>query len=398
MDTVAHKSAATNEFDVPLDRSLFSTAKWEMEFDRVGSHDLLGFGTADMDFRSAAPIAAALERTARLGHFGYPYKPESYYEAVMGFYKRKFGWEIERSWISHSTGVYPSMRPLIDQLTAEGDEIVYQSPVHFQFRNIIAANRRVPVANPLMCRDGRYEIDFEHLESVVTNRTRMLLLCNPHNPVGRVWTPEELKRLADFCVERDIIVLSDELYCGLLFKGQSFTPFAKVSHDASMITVTLTSASKMFNLTGLKHSQVVTENPRLMNAYLEGLKQDASGYGGSIFGQVAAEVAYRDCDDWLDRLMEYVTDNFNFAREFLRKELPDVKVYDMESTYFMWLDISKYGIADDQAKSHFEEKFGLVLNYGIDLGRGGEGHVRFNIAAPRTLLVEALNRMKRALS
>lgn len=388
----------SHEFDVVLSRDQISTAKWEMEIDRLGNRELLGFGTADMDFRSPKEISEALQNTARVGHFGYPFKQPAYYEAMIGFYKRKFGWEIKREWISHSTGIYPSMRPLIDQLTNEGDEIVYQSPVHFQFKNIISANKRVALANPLAVKNGRYEMDFEHLESVVSPRTRMLLLCNPHNPVGRVWTPEELKRLADFCVARNIIVLSDEVYCGLLFKGQQFTPFASVSKSASMNTVTLVSASKMFNLTGLKHSQVVTENPELMATYLEGFKQDASGYGGSLFGQVATEVAYRDCDGWLDRLMHYVTGNYEFACEFLRRELPDITVYDMESTYFLWLDLSKYGISDADMRKHFEDKFGLVLNYGIDLGPGGEGCVRFNIGAPRSLLIQGLDRLKQALS
>ena len=398
LDLHADGAPVLSEFDEVLDRSKFSTVKWEFEIDRTGNPDVLGFGTADLDFRSAAPIASALAKTAALGHFGYPYKPDSYYEALIGFYKRHFGWAIQREWLAHNVGIYPSMRPLIDRLSVEGDEIVYQPPVHFQFRNIVAAAGRVPLANPLALRNGRYEMDFEQLASVVTDRTRLLFLCNPHNPVGRVWTPAELGRLADFCNQRKIVVVSDEVYCGLLHEGAKFTPFASVSQDALMNSVTLLSASKMFNLTGLKHSQVVAANPRLMFEYLEGLKRDTSGYGGSLFGHVATEVAYRDCDGWLQRLMQYVAGNYRFAEEFFQSKLPKVVVRPTESTYFMWLDLSGYGMTHAEMVDLFETRHGLVLNYGADYGPGGEGHIRLNIGTPRWILAKGLARMGTALA
>ncbi|CUR72860.1 Cystathionine beta-lyase PatB [Achromobacter xylosoxidans] len=395
--TTAASQDSFGEFDEVLDRSELSAVKWEMEFDRLGRKDLLSFGTADMDFRSPAAIGAALERVARVGHFGYPYKSASYYEAIIGFYQRNFGWTVQREWISHSTGVYPSMRPLIDRLSSIGDEVIYQSPVHFQFRNIIAANGRIPVANPLKLNNGRYEMDFEHLSRCVTPRTRLLLLCNPHNPVGRAWSRGELARLAEFCTKHRIIVLTDELYCGLLHEGATYTPYASVSEGALMNSVTLTSASKMFNLTGLKHSQVIAANPLLMATYLEGFKQDASGYGGSMFGQAAAEVAYRDCDDWLKRLMHYIAGNLQFATSYFEQYLPEVKVHPMESTYFMWLDFTGLGLSDLEMRHLFEDKHGLVLNYGVDLGPGGEGHIRLNIATQRSILELGLKRISDAL-
>lgn len=386
-----------SEFDEVLDRSKLSTVKWELEIDRTGNPDLLGFGTADLDFRSPAPIAAALAQTASVGHFGYPYKPRSYYDALIGFYKRHFGWEIRQEWLAHNVGVYPSMRPLIDRLSVEGDEIVYQPPVHFQFRNIVAAAGRVPLANPLVLRNGRYEMDFDQLAACVTERTRLLLLCNPHNPVGRAWTADELGRLSEFCKQRNIVVVSDEVYCGLLHEGVRFTPFASVSNDALMNSVTLLSASKMFNLTGLKHSQVVAANPRLMTEYLEGLKRDTSGYGGSLFGHVATEVAYRDCDGWLKALMEYVACNYRFAEEFFKTKLPEIVVHPTESTYFMWLDLSSYRMSHAEMVDLFEKKHGLVLNYGADYGPGGEGHIRLNIGTSRWILAKGLARMAAAL-
>ena len=385
-------------FDRPLDTAGLHRVKWELEAERTGRPDIMGFGTADMDVRSPAPIAAALERTARLGHFGYPHKPPAYYEAMQGFYARHFGWGIERGWISHNVGIYPSMRPLIDQLSAPGDEVIWQPPVHFQFRNIVAAAGRVPVANPLALRDGRYEFDFDQLAACVTPRTRLLLLCNPHNPVGRVWTPAELRRLADFCHARGIVVVADEVYCGLTYEGVRFTPFASVSPEAAMNSVTLLSASKMFNLTGLKHSQVVAPNPRLLEAYLEGLKRDTSGYGGSLFGHVAAEVAYRDCDGWLAALMRHVERNYAFGAAFLAEQLPRIIVRPVDSTYFMWLDLSAYGMSHARMLEVFEAGQGLILNYGADYGPGGEGHIRLNIGTQRATLAEGLRRMAAALA
>ncbi|WP_157628266.1 MalY/PatB family protein [Ensifer sp. BR816] len=394
----ADAAAETTDFDEILDRSTLSTVKWEMEIDRTGNKSLLGFGTADMDFRSPKPIATALERTARLGHFGYPYKPNSYYEALIGFYKRHFGWEIKREWIAHNVGIYPSMRPLIDRLSVEGDAIIYQPPVHFQFRNIVAAAGRVPVANPLVLRNGRYEFDFDQLSHCVSSRTRLLLLCNPHNPVGRVWSRDELAQLAEFCQQHNIVVVSDEVYCGLLHDGFHFTPFGSVSSDALMNSVSLLSASKMFNLTGLKHSQVIAANPRLMHEYLEGLKRDTSGYGGSLFGHAATEVAYRDCDGWLADLMKYVAGNYAFAEAFFKERLPRIRIRPTESTYFMWLDLSDYGMSHQEMLDLFETRHGLVLNYGEDYGPGGEGHIRLNIGTPKSILVQGIGRMAQALS
>lgn len=393
----ASLSPRSVNFDEILDRTKLCSVKWDMEIERTGNKDLLGFGTADMDFRSAEEIGLALEQVAQRGHFGYPFKPASYYDAMEGFYERHFGWKLKRQWIAHNVGIYPSMRPLIDQLTQVGEEIIYQPPVHFQFRNIIAAAGRVPIANPLKLVDDRYEFDFEHLASCVSSKTRMLLLCNPHNPVGRVWTKDELKRLSEFCARHKIVVVSDEVYCGLVFEGVRMTPFASVSHEALMNSVTLVSASKMFNLTGLKHSQVIAANPDLMQQYLEGLKRDTSGYGGSIFGHAATEVAYRDCDYWLTAVMQYVAENYRHAETVLTEAVPHLKIRPTESTYFMWLDFSGYGLTYEEMVDLFERKYGLVLNYGHDYGPGGEGHVRLNIGTPRAILQQGLQRLIEAL-
>lgn len=392
------RRGAHPDFDAPLDRSLYSTLKWEMEAQRLGRADLLGMGTADLDFRSPPAVIEALERTARAGHFGYPHKSDGYYAAMTGFYARHFGWEIERSWISHNVGIYPSMRPLIDQLTAEGDEVIYQPPVHFQFPAVVAAAGRVPVANPLVIRNGRYEMDLAQLEARISGRTRLLLLCNPHNPVGRVWTRDELRALSEICARHGVVVVSDEVYCGLLFPAVAFTPYATVSPEAAMHSVALVSASKMFNLTGLKHSQVVAANPVLLGAYQEGLRRDTLSYGGSVFGQVGAEVAYRDCDDWLAALMVYIAGNYRFAEDYVAEHLPLARCIRPESTYFMWLNLAGYNLSRAELQERVETGQGLIVNYGEDMGTGGEGYIRINLGTQRALVEEGLGRLSRALS
>ncbi|MDP4021986.1 aminotransferase class I/II-fold pyridoxal phosphate-dependent enzyme [Methylobacterium sp. NEAU 140] len=395
--TPASSTADEFGFDVPLDRAGLSTAKWEMEIARTQDPTLLCFGTAEMDYRAAPPIRAALERVAGAGHFGYPFKRASYYEAVVGYFDRHFGWKIEKDWIASNVGIYPSMQPLIEELTEPGDEILYQPPVHHIFPEVIQAAGRVALANPLVERRGRYEIDFDDLSWKVTERTRMLLLCSPHNPVGRVWTRAELDRLSAFCLERGILVLSDEVYCGLIFDGVAFTPFANVSAAASRNSVTLTSASKSFNVTGLKHSLVIAEDEGLRGAYMRGLKRNNLYFGGCVFGQAAAEAAFRDCDAWTKAAVRHIEGNFRYLEQFLRIHLPELSVTSPEGTYFAWINVKSLDLATEQLRDVLEKEAHVAVTYGAFLGEGGDGHIRLNLATARSNLSEGLCRIAAAI-
>ncbi|UIJ82184.1 MalY/PatB family protein [Rhizobium leguminosarum] len=383
-------------FNVPLDRAELSSAKWEYEIARKGDPTLLCFGTAEMDYRAAPPICAALERVAKAGHFGYPYKRVSYYEAIIGYFNRHFSWSIQKDWIASNVGIYPSMQPIIDELTSPGDEIIYQPPVHHIFPEVITAAGRTAVANPLVKRGTRYEMDFEDLAAKTTARTKILLLCSPHNPVGRVWTREELERLNAFCLERGVIVVADEVYCSLVFEGVEFTPFAGLSQSASLNSITLVSASKSFNVTGLKHSMFVAENPDLRDAYMRGLKRNNLYFGGCIFGQAATEAAFRDCDDWSLAAVRYIQGNFEYLRSFIEKHLPLVTVTTPEATYFAWLDFGRLGLSVDELRSFFEDEAHVVVTLGEPLGAGGKGHARFNLGTTRSLVEEGLHRIAQA--
>lgn len=380
-------------FDRPLDRSRLSTWKWEGDIARKGDPDLLCLGIAEMDFPAAPPIVHAMQRLIDTGHFGYPYKQQPYYDALVGYLARRFDWQVEQSWIAHNVGIYPSMHALIEQLSEPGDEIIFQSPVHHIFPEIISAGMRVPVANPLRETAGRYEMDFEDLAAKIGPRTRMLFLCNPHNPVGRAWSCAELSRLNEICVARGVIVVSDEVYASLVFPGATFTPFAKVSAEAAQNSVTLMSASKSFNLTGLKHSIVIAPNPHLLDRYMRGMRSTNLYFGGSIFGQAATEAAFRHCDTWTDALMAYIGANVDLVRQFIATRMPGVRMSEPEATYFAWLDFRQLGLEPDALQSFFEDQAHVALTMGEPMGPGGAGFARLNLATQRSVIEQALHRI-----
>lgn len=380
-------------FGQPLDRTGLSTMKWEAEIERTGQADFLGFGTAEMDFVAAPAITRALTTVAEKGHFGYPYKSAAYQEAITGFFARRFGWTIERNWIASNVGIYPAMQPIIEELTEPDDEIIYQTPVHHIFEEVITSAGRVAVPNPLILRNGQYEMDLVQLRQVISPRTRLLMLCSPHNPVGRVWSRDELLALNEACLEHGIIVLADEVYCGLLFDHARFTPFASLSSAASLNTITLVSASKSFNITGLKHSLVIAENADLRTAYMRGLLRSNLNFGSSIFGMAATEAAFRDCDDWSAAVMRYVAGNFAHLQWRLAAEMPEIRLTQPEATYFAWADCRAMNLDAVGLRQFFDAEARVGLSYGALLGPGGEGHVRINLGTARATLDQGIDRI-----
>ena len=383
-------------FDTILDRSALSTMKWNSEIARTGHQDLLSFGTADMDFQSPPEVVKALIACAERGHFGYPWKGPQYYEAVMGYLARRFEWKVERAWIDTAAGVYASMQPVLGALTQPGDEVIIQTPVHHIFRELVVAMGRVVVENPLDTDGNTYSMDLEDLQSRITERTKVLLLCSPHNPMGRIWRKTELEALYDVCLCHNIVVISDEIYSGLLYPKQAFVPAATISRAASLSTVTLISASKSFNMTGLKHSLVVTENEAIRDAFRREQKCSNMYYGGSTFGQIATEVTFRECDSWSDELIEYVQKNAEFFRSGLAEIFPFCNTYQAEATYFLWVDFSAYGLRSEDVVKHLQDQAHIIVTGGHTLGLGGEGHVRWNLGCPRSILAEALDRLRKA--
>ena len=387
----------TRLFDENLSEHGLSRAKWEMEIARTGDPGVLCFGTADMDFRSPPRWSTLLPRSWPGGTSDTPTSrtaitPQSWTTTHAGP-----DGNLQRGWLRSGVGIYASMHTLIDELTEPDDEIVFQTPVHHIFREIVEANGRIPVENPLVAVDGRYQMDLDASASQMGPRTRMLLLCNPHNPVGRAWTHNELESLNEFCAERGIVVVADEVYYALLHDGTTFTPFASLSSAASKNTVTVTSASKSFNLTGFKHSLVIAENADLLEAYDRGQRKANAYFGGSTMGIVATEAALRRGDGWVVELMSHIAANRAVLRHWFGTNAPEVTVFDADSTYFAWLDCRAWGLRDDQLMRWLEEDARIILTAGHALGTGGSGHVRWNLACSRATLEKGLARLGEAL-
>ena len=383
-------------FEEQLERSKLRTMKWEYEQERKKNQNLLCFGTAEMDFKAAPPILEAFQEVVERGHFGYPYKRESYYEAVIGWFQRHCGFEVKREWIANGVAIYPSFQALIEGLSQPGDEVVFQTPVHFIFQDIIRSLKRVPVENPLKIVQGRYEMDLDDLEKRITEKTKLLILCNPHNPVGRAWTKNELGKLMDICIKNRVYVISDEVYFGLIYKGKTYTPLASVSKEASMNSVTCISPSKSYNLTGIKHSLVITENPDIMSRYKAELHKNNEFFGESIFGHAAVEAAFGKCDAWSEALMQYMEGNYRTVLEFVEKYMPEVHVFEPDATYFLWMDFHCLNLSEEEMTAFFEDEAEVEVSQGSTLGTDGSGYVRMNIATQRSLLLAGLERVKKA--
>lgn len=384
-----------SRFDTVLDRSELSTMKWEAEWAKAGSRDVLCYGTADMDFRSPEPVLQALRTVIDRGHLGYPYIRPSFYEAVGGWLERSAGWKIDAAnEIACNVSIYTSVWNLLDALTVPGDEVIIQTPVHFCFREMIEVNGRKAVSNPLICPDGRYTMDFEQLERCFTERTKIVWLCNPHNPVGRAWSRAELERVAEICKKHDVWIVSDDVYCGLLYEGTQYVPVASVSEDAAMRTVTCYSPSKTYNTTGVKFSFIVAQNPELMAKYKQSLHRLDLDYGINALGLAVAEAAYSQCDGWTQELMAYVQENHAMLCR-AAEQMPKVRVCKAEATYFAWMDWRETGL-DDEGLRRMLREAGLVMESGAELGPGGSGWLRMNLACPNSVLQAGLARLKTA--
>lgn len=378
-------------FDELIRREGSNCIKYDFRKDVFGREDVLPLWVADMDFKTPDFVIEAIR--TRLDHevLGYTYRPASYHEAILSWMLRRHGWTIQKEWISFSPGVVAGLTLAIESFSEPGDEVVLQPPVYQPFFDSIRMTRRKMVENPLKLVDGRYTFDLDDLKSKVTEKTKLLLLCNPQNPGGMVWTREELEALAAFCMEHGILVISDEIHSDLIFKGHRHIPFASLSEEVANHCVVCMAPSKTFNMAGLSTSFLVIPDKRLYAAYERTLRIPHL-HMGNLFGTVALEAAYRKGDEWLEQLIAYLWSNYLFLEDFLKENLPAVKVMKPEATYLVWLDFSAYGLNDDQLNTRIIGA-GVGLNRGIQFGREGSGYMRMNIGCPRPLLAEALDRM-----
>lgn len=384
----------TNQFDHRISRIGTSSVKYDGRKDYFGTNDVLPLWVADMDFAVPAAVRDALSARAAHPIYGYTVYPESMYESLIAWLRQRLAWKVEREWIVMCPGVVPSLHATIIAMSQPGDDVIVQPPVYAPF---LAAPKSVgcrPRPNPLKLEEGRYRFDLEHFERCAAEGARLLLLCSPHNPVGRVWQPEELQALLDICRRYEIAVVSDEIHADLVHPGQFHTPLARVN-DGEVRIITAVAPSKAFNIPGLGLSALIVpeERDRIAIAKAFGrLRVD----GANPFSIAAFEAAYREGAAWLDELLDYLAETYKMVREFLQQHLPLIKLTASEGTYLLWLDCRPMGLDDKQLERFFVQQAGVGLIPGIIFGEQGSGFMRMNIAAPRSVIAEALEKIARA--
>ena len=381
-------------FDEIIDRHDTNSVKWEGMTRMFGREGLFPRWVADMDFKVPQEIVDAIKVRAEQGIFGYTFRPENFYNSIIGWMARRHDLDIKREWIVDGAGVVSALTIAVLAYTKPGDEIIVQPPVYYPFFGIIKNNGRIIVNNPLKFENRRYSMDFEDLRKKITNRTKMIILCNPHNPVGRVWNHQEIEDLLDICNKNDLILASDEIHSDFVYDPHIHT--SVLSFASKENTVTFLAPNKTFNLAGIPSSIVVIPDKKLRDEFevtLDNLDVETS----NIFSIVATQAAYTYGDEWFDALLEYLTENLKFLESFLDREMPKVDLVKSEGTYLAWLDFRRLGLSDEKLSNIIINKANLALDDGNLFGIGGSGFQRMNIAMPRELLLTGLEKLKNAL-
>lgn len=386
------------DFDEIVDRRESDCLKYDFAVERGKPEDILPLWVADMDFRTAPCITKRMQKDIELGIFGYTDSKDAYFHALADWYQTYFGWKAEKSWLVKTPGVVFAIAMAIQALTKEGEGVMLQQPVYYPFRIAIEDNHRRLVNNELVLRDGRYEIDFEDFEEkIVQEKVKLFLLCSPHNPVGRVWTKEELQRIGDICLKHDVKIISDEIHSDFVYPGHQHHVLLTVDESFRDISIICTAPSKTFNLAGLQISNIFIPNPKIRKAFLRAMS--AVGYSQvNMLGLHACQAAYEDGREWLEQLKVYLKDNLDFVRDYLEKNLPQIKLIEPEGTYLVWLDCRGLGLPEEELERLIVNGAKLWLDGGAIFGKAGEGFERINIACPRSILEEALERLKRAVA
>lgn len=381
------------DFDEIISRRNSNSYKW----DAVMEEGVLPMWVADMDFRTAPAVVEVLRKRMDHGIFGYTKVPPVYYDAIINWFTRRHGWQIDRDWIIYTSGVVPALSAIIKALTVPGDRVLVQPPVYNCFFSSIRNNGCEIVANPLVYTNGTYRIDFDDLARKATDpKVKLLLLCNPHNPVGRVWTRAELMCIGEICLRNDVLVVADEIHCELVYSGHTYIPFASISDDFRKSSVTCTSPSKAFNLAGLQIANIFAadESVRVKIDKAINLNEVCDV---NPFGVEALVAAYNDGEEWLEELKCYLSDNYLYMRTFFNKYLPQFPVVKLEGTYLVWVDCSVLNRSSKEIAEILLKAEKLRINEGSMYGEAGEGFIRINIACPRQILTDGLNRLKRGL-
>lgn len=384
-------------FDKIVERKNTNSLKYDFAREFGKPEDLIPLWVADMDFETPEEVRERLKEIAAFGIYGYTQTKDDYKESVTGWFSRRFGWETQKEWIVPTPGVVFALNLAIRAYTKPGENILIQPPVYYPFSASIRDNGRNVVENSLIYENGHYRMDFEDMEKkIVENDVKMFVLCSPHNPVGRVWTKEELMQAAEICRKHHVLVVSDEIHCDFTYPGIAHTVFASISEEVSQNCVIFTAPSKTFNLAGLQVSNVFIPNPELRSAFME--ERRRTGYDEmNIFASAACQAAYTYGEGWLEELKQYLTENRNFVQKYLEENIPEITLVEPEGTYLLWLDCSGLGLDDDELEHMMIHDAKLWLDRGSMFhGLAGQFE-RVNIACPKSLLEQALGQLAQAV-
>ena len=382
-------------FDEIIEREGTNCIKYDARERFFGKSDVLPLWVADMDFKTPDFIVEAIKKRAEHEIYGYTFRSESYYQSIIGWMKRRHNWDIQKDWISFSPGVVAGLTYGIEAFSKPGEGVIVQPPVYFPFFDSVKGTKRKMIENPLKIENGRYTFDFDDLKSKIDENTKLLLLSNPQNPGGMVWTKDELTTLANICLENKIMIISDEIHSDLIFEGQKHIPLPSLSEEIAQNCMVTMAPSKTFNVAGFSTSIVIIPNKTKFVRYERAIGVPHL-HMGNIFGTVALEAAYTYGDEWLKQLLVYLWENYLLLENFFKANLPKVKVMKPEATYLIWLDFREYGMKNDELMKFTIENAGVGLNDGGRFGTGGDGWLRINIGCPQSILVEALERLGKA--
>ena len=385
------------DFDKVIDRHGTNCLKFDFAKERGKNGDELSLWVADMDFQVAKPITDALQAQVNHGIYGYTEVKSDYFDIVKNWFKDNFDWEIKKGSLVKTPGVVYAIAMAVKAFTKEGEAVIIQQPVYYPFSEMIIANNRKLVNSPLVLKDGRYEIDFEDFEKkIVENNVKLFILCSPHNPVGRVWSVEELKRIGDICIKHDVVIFSDEIHADFVYEPNKHHVFASLGESYAANSVIATAPSKSFNIAGLQVSNIFIENKKLRDAFRNEIVK--SGYSQlNTMGLVAARAAYESGKEWLDEVRAYIKDNLIFFRDYLKENIGELSLIEPEGTYLVWVDFRKLGLSEKQREDLIVNKAKLWIDSGAMFGVDGEGFERFNIACSRSYLKQALDSLKKAV-
>jgi cystathionine beta-lyase len=381
------------DFDTIINRKNTNSVKWASTEEK----DILPMWIADMDFKTAYPVINALEKRVSHGIFGYATIPDAYYEAEVNWWAKRHNFKIKKEWIEVSTGVIPSLSAVVQAFTEPGDKVLIQSPVYNYFNTSITNNKCKIVLNELKYNSEFYEIDFDDFEEKASDeKVKIFILCNPHNPVGRVWSIDELKRLGEICLKHNVIVLVDEIHRDLVYKYNKHISFASISESFLMNSITCTAPSKTFNIAGFKTSNIIVANEEYRKKVNKSLNINET-IEPNVFGIEALIAAYNEGEEWLDQLLDYLERNRDYLISFINKRIPKLKVVKSEATYLIWIDCRSIGISSKELSEKIFEQGNLRISDGHTYGEIGEGFIRMNIACPRVLLAEGLERLEKVI-